>query len=312
MITKLIKDVQAKSKRLDKMESDILKAVDALDNPGPARFPLSPSSALKSKRDLFYALKNYYAPGTIPTDALEPKVKLTFEIGHMVEAMMVKYFKEAYQLKDEQRRVTFGKLTGLKEVELTGSIDWAVKINGETILMDCKSINSYGFTLLHPRNQVPAPKDDNIAQMQLYMHSDWGRKNNVNKAILVYFNKDKSELRCIEVSYDENLAKAILERFQEVWTLYHVDILPEREYVLGCDWQALYNNFKTHDNAEFAVAPEKRTYLKVDSLAPTDLKEFVLEYGSTVVEFKDKTIYANYSPTKLTLQVLGEKIWQAV
>lgn len=307
VISKLIEQVQASSKRMPEMEDAVRKAVDALDDNKP-RFPLSPSAALKPLRDLYYSLINFYEPGSIPTDALEPTVKLTFKIGYMVESMLLEYFKEAYELKDEQRRVTFGKLSN--GTELTGSIDWSIQLQGETILMDCKSINSYGFTLLTPRNQNPKPKEDNIAQMQLYMHSDWGRKNNVNRAVLVYFNKDISELKAIEIKYNKELAEAILARLYTAFDFYMRRELPPREYVLGVEWQALYTAFKTYDNAEFALPLELRP--KIEGEIISDLKTFVLTYGNAVVTSKGESVYVRYTPNKLILQTVGEKIWYAV
>ncbi len=306
MITKLLAEIAESSQRLPEMEKAVAKAMDHLDEKEAARYPLSPSAALKPLRDLYYGLVNFHKPGTIPVDEIEPRVKLTFKLGHMIEAMLVEYFREAFQLKDEQRRVSFCTLND--GTVLTGAIDWAVVINGETILMDSKSSGSYPFKL--------APKEDNIAQMQLYMHSDWGRKNKVNKAILAYFNKDNSEIKCIQIDYNEKLAEAILARFYLVHKYYRDGIVPPREYVLGLDWQANYSNYRTHDSAEFNKPLEEREVVTSNEKAPKSTKEnlkaFVLRYGSAVVNYTDTSLYVTCNKAGVAFQTVGQKVWEAV
>ncbi len=306
MITNLLEQIAESSQRMKSVEEAVAKAVDHLDEKEAARFPLSPSAALKPMRDLYYGLVNYYAPGSIQVDAIEPRVKLTFKLGHMIEAMLVNYFREAFQLKDEQKRVTFGKLSD--GTLLSGAIDWAVVINGETILMDSKSSGSYPFKL--------APKEDNIAQMQLYMHSDWGRKNKVNKAILAYFNKDNSEIKCIQIDYNADLAEALLQRFYSVWDMYQKRQIPPREYVIGFDWQANYSNYRTHDFLEFQKPLAERDVVTSADFAPkttkNNLRDFVLTYGSSIVDFTDKSLYVTANKAGVSFQEIGEKVWEAV
>lgn len=265
-------------------------------------FPLRPSSCLKPLRDLFYDLKNYYAPGSIPKAPFEARIKLIFQFGHMTETVLKKLFAYKYGVVFEQERVKYGQLTDKdgNVIELTGSIDWASYLGGKAlVLCDAKSIGDYPFKT--------APKVENIAQMQLYMHSDWGRANQVDRALLIYFNKNTSDIKVIEVPYDAKLAAKLFQRLELVYEYYKRDELPPREYVSGCDWQADYSSYKDHDNAEFMPNVVRQEVLSGDNgpdrTGKPELRHHVEKYGNKVVSYVDKTVKAEYINGKLNLVI---------
>lgn len=258
-------------------------------------FPLRPSSCLKSARDLFYDLKNFYKPESIPKAPFEARIKLIFQFGHMTETMLKKLFAYKYGVSHEQERVTYGKLIDKEgnSIELTGSLDWCSTIGGNAlILCDAKSIGDYPFK--------SAPKEANIGQMQLYMHSKWARDNNVNSAILIYFNKNTSDIKCIEFSYEPVLAAQLLQRMELVWEYYKRDELPPREYILGLDWEENYSPYKEYNNRAFLKPVEERQRIRAGEDF-TNLRTHVINYEDAIVEYNDQTLYAKIEKNKIIL-----------
>lgn len=276
---------------------------EVFDGDGQAFFPIRPSSATKPLRDIFYDLKNFYNPGAIPKEDFEPRVKLIFQFGHLTEQLILKLCKAKFTVQDEQKRVKYGELKDRDGsiIPLTGSIDWSMRLDNSSSvlsLVDSKSIGDYPFKT--------APKEANIAQMQLYMHSDWGRENQVNNAILIYFNKNTSDIKCIEIEYDGMLATNLLNRLKLAWDYYLKDEVPPREYLAGCDWEADYSPYKEYDNREF-TANATRAEIVIQDYAPTSkyqkdlIRQHVTKYGNAVVKYLDKKQLIIYDNGKLTL-----------
>lgn len=270
-------------------------------------FPLRPSGCLKPMRDMYYDLVNFYNPGTIPKEDFPARVKLIFQFGHLTENLIKKLCRHNFTVQYEQQRVKYGELTDKygSIIPLTGAIDWAMRLDETSeklTLIDSKSIGSFPFKKV--------PKEENIAQMQLYMHSDWGRANNVNSAMLIYFCKDNSEMKCIEVPYDAGLASKLLERMKLVWNHYLRNEVPPREYLAGIDWKADYSPYRDYDNREFLTsAPREEVNVK-DFFKPAryvkdGIREHHEKYGNKRVNFVDKSVQIVYDNEKLNL-IIGD------
>lgn len=274
------------------------------DSSSEQYFPIRPSSATKPLRDIFYDLKNFYNPGTIPKSPFDPRIKLIFQFGHITEQLILKLCKNKFDVQDEQKRVKYGELIDRDGsiIPLTGSIDWAMRLDrgsSALTLVDSKSIGDYPFKT--------APKEANIAQMQLYMHSDWGRVNNVNTAILIYFNKNTSDIKCIEIDYDSGLAIKLLNRLKMAWNYYLLDEVPPREYLAGINWEADYSQYKEYDNAEFLSNSQREVIVlqeyapRIGKYAKDAIKEHVEKYGNKKVKYVDTTRHVEYIDGKLQL-----------
>lgn len=264
-------------------------------------FPLRPSSCLKPMRDLYYDLCNFYKPGSIPKAPLDARIKLIFQFGHLTETLLKKVFAYTYGVVAEQERVKYGELTDKdgNKIELTGSIDWASTVGGPVlVLCDAKSIGDFPFK--------KAPKAENIAQMQCYMHSDWGRRNNVNRAMLIYFNKNTSDIKVIEVAYEAALAQKLLERLQLAYNYYLEGTVPPREGLAGVDWQSDYSPYKDYDNREFALPPVLSSrafetipeYYQAPKNEKAALRQHVEKYGNKVILYLDKEVFVTYNKEK--------------
>lgn len=249
-------------------------------------FPLRPSSCLKPLRDLYYDLVNFYAPGTIPKAPFENRIKLIFQFGHLTETLLKKVFAYTYGVQQEQARVKYGELVDKDGniIPLTGSVDWISTLGGtEPVLVDAKSIGDFPFK--------KAPKAENIAQLQLYMHSDLGRQFGWNKAMLVYFNKNTSDIKVVEFAYEPELAEKLLERLKLAFEYYKKGEVPPREFVLGLNWEVGYSAYKEYDNKEFGLPESERETIGVNSNCKK-LREHVLEYGNKIVDYNDGSFMA--------------------
>lgn len=292
-----LEELKTNAKELQYMKGTLLSSVDKVLTKKQDAFPLRPSSALKPLRDLYYDLCNYYKPGSIPQDTLEPRVRMLFDLGYVIEENLKKYFKPEYHVCYEQHEVEVGEL--FDGTKIKGSIDWAVRNDQELIIMDSKSSADFTFKT--------APKEDNIAQMQLYLHSKWARENNINRAVLVYYNKNNSDLACYEVPYDANVAIAILDRFNVALSAYMHKAIPAREFVLGCDWKADYSSYKTYEAAEFKKKLSERNRVMGTGHSNTTkdfLKKHVLTFGADVVEYENGAFAAVYDEEKRKLNLI--------
>ncbi len=211
-------------------------------------FPLRPSSALKGMRDLYYGLVNYYKPGTIPTTDIEGRSCMLLSLGHVIEKHLVEHIRKTYQVTHTAQKVEYGVISSpMGVIVLGGELDFIIQLpSGEKVLGDSKSSAAFPFK----KNEA---KDEHVAQLNLYMHSQWARDNNINRAWIWYYCKDNSELKIFEFYYDAELAKRTIARFQKVYDMYQAGTIPNREHILGVSWQASYSPYRDFDWKEYEM-----------------------------------------------------------
>lgn len=271
-------------------------------------FPLRPSSALRSKRDLYYGLMNYYNPGSVPVNDIEGRACMLLELGHAIEKHLVDNIKRAYKIPFTAQKITYGEIVKAdsEKIELGGELDFVIELpSGERIICDSKSSGDFAFKL-------DMPKEEHIAQINLYLHSTWAREQNIQRAWIFYYNKNTSDLRLCEFYYDPRLAKAVISRFQDVYNDYLAGKLPSVEYVLGADWQATYSAYRGYEWAQYKLPKEQRVKASAqDLLLPSDkkklLKYIVKNYGTQLVVTETREIFAlaNSDCSKMTLRDEG-------
>lgn len=235
-------------------------------------FPLRPSSALKSSRELYYGLAHYYRPGSVTVDPTRNPILLS--LGHAIERHLVEQLERIAEVTFKNHRVTYGAITDKatgEVIQLSGELDFCIKgTDGSLIVCDSKSSSDFAFT------KAPLPKEEHVAQINLYLHSDWAQSLNVKRAVILYYNKNNSKLKAFEFTYSPGLAIATIERFQEVHDAYRDGKIPPREHVYGLDWQPGYSRYLTEDMKEFHVEVEKRDVVNLydsDSVCELGLEE---------------------------------------
>ncbi len=99
-----------------------------------------------------------------------------------------------------------------------GRADAIVRIDGETYVVEFKSINRYAF-----ENKLNAPQPEHLQQIQLYMHFF-----KIVKGILIYESKDTQDIKEFVVDYDRDLVKKVLGEFDRIHDLMERGAIPPK------------------------------------------------------------------------------------
>jgi CRISPR/Cas system-associated exonuclease Cas4 (RecB family) len=174
----------------------------------------------KCPRAVFFKFKN------APHEPFDPRIMRIFEHGENIHRSI---FNILYRLR-------MGVVTEVpipSQEIISGRADAILCIENQNYVLDIKSMNSMIF-----RN-LTAPKEDNVYQIQLYMHFF-----NIKKGILLYVDKDRQELKEFFLDYDENLCKSLLDKFHALKDQVEKNILPPRLEDYPRNWQCRYCQFK--------------------------------------------------------------------
>jgi CRISPR/Cas system-associated exonuclease Cas4 (RecB family) len=178
------------------------------------------TDAGKCPRAVFFKFKN------APKEPTNPRIMRIFEHGENIHRSI---FNVLYRLK-------IGVTTEIpippQEI-VSGRADAILCMDNENYVLDIKSINSMIF-----RN-LGSPKEENIYQIQLYMHF-FG----IKKGILLYVDKDQQELKEFFIDYDEKLCSGLMDKFYALKGQIESDVLPERLNDYPKNWQCNYCVFR--------------------------------------------------------------------
>jgi len=178
------------------------------------------TDAGKCPRAVFFKFKNVLST---PMDA---RIMRIFEHGENIHRNI---FNVLYRLK-------IGVVTEIKipsQEIISGRADAILCIGNENYVLDIKSMNSMIF------RKLEAPKEENIYQIQLYLHFF-----NIKKGILLYVDKDRQEMKEFFVDYDEELCKSLLDKFYALKDQVENNVLPTRLEDYPKNWQCSYCQYK--------------------------------------------------------------------
>jgi len=116
---------------------------------------------------------------------------------------------------------------------ISGRSDAIITLNNELYVLDVKSMNSMIF------RKLIAPKEDNVNQIQLYLHFF-----EIQKGILLYVDKNTLSLKEFVINYDPVLAHTLLNSLQDLKTKIDSDIIPQRLGDYPNNSQCRYCQFK--------------------------------------------------------------------
>lgn len=187
-------------------------------NKEQTRFYITDSG--KCPRAVFFKFKN------VPKAPMDARILRIFEHGENIHRSI---FNVLYRLK-------LGVVTEVpipSQEIISGRADAILCIGNENYILDIKSMNSMIF-----RN-LTAPKEDNVYQIQLYMHYF-----NIKKGILLYIDKDQQEMKEFFVDYDEQLCKSLLDKFYVLKDQVEKNQIPARLADYPKNWQCSYCQFK--------------------------------------------------------------------
>ncbi|HHE76650.1 MAG TPA: Dna2/Cas4 domain-containing protein [Candidatus Parcubacteria bacterium] len=180
------------------------------------------TDAGRCPRSLFFKFKN------APRKETEPNILRLFDHGDYIHKLIMRSL-----LGSREIHVVASEINIPPQELISGRADAIISDGKDLYVLDIKSINSVGFKYLKE------PKKENVNQIQLYLYYF-----KVPKGILLYVNKDTQELKEFIVSYDESLAKLLLNDLDKVKKYIDNDVVPGRIPGYPSDWQCRFCPFK--------------------------------------------------------------------
>lgn len=180
------------------------------------------TDAGKCGRALFFKFKK------APRGAMEPHVLRLFDHGDHVHQLIMKPL-----LSIREVHVVASEVNIPPQELISGRADAIISDGKDLYVLDIKSMNSMIF------DRLTAPKEENIDQLQLYLHYF-----KVPKGLLLYVNKNSLELKEFLVGYDEKRSLSLLQTMRDIKKKIEEDIIPGRLATYPTDWQCRYCQFR--------------------------------------------------------------------
>ncbi len=164
----------------------------------------------KCLRQQFYSIKGYEG------EVINPRTKMTFLFGDIVEAVVVTLAKASgVELIEQQKEVD---VDGVK-----GHIDGLIKTEDGIYLFECKSMADASF-----KNLTSSGLSDDfgyLTQVNMYMYA-----LGLDRAYLVAVNKNTGHIEEVEIPRDEDLIEKTLNNISVLRSCLESDNLPPRKY----------------------------------------------------------------------------------
>ena len=178
------------------------------------------TDAGKCPRAVFFKFKN------VPREKMEPHVLRMFDHGDYIQMQILNSLFSLGIVRASEVKIPPQEL-------VSGRADAIVTLDNELYVVDFKSMNSMIF------KNLTQPKEDNINQLQLYLHFF-----KIPKGILLYVNKDNLELKDFLVEYDKVRAEKLLKDLSALKIKIETDVVPAAIAEYPTDWQCQYCQFK--------------------------------------------------------------------
>lgn len=178
------------------------------------------SDAGKCPRQIFFKFKK------APKEEMDPRILRIFERGDMIHEKLVRTLRSLGVLECAEIPVRPNE-------DISGRADAIVKIEGETYLVDFKSINSYAL------KNMKEPKEEHVLQVQLYLHFF-----KLEKGILLYEGKDDSNLVEFFIDYNKEMAEKAVADFDRLKLNIEQNLIPKQLADYPDNWQCSYCQFR--------------------------------------------------------------------
>jgi len=180
------------------------------------------SQAGKCPRGVFFKFKN------APQKELAPNILRLFDRGEQIHKLIMSPL-----LSTRDVHVVASEVDIPPQELVRGRADAIISDGRELYVLDIKSMNSMIFRSLEE------PKEDNIDQLQLYLHYF-----KIPKGILLYVNKDNQDLKEFLINYDQSRVEPVLEGLTLLKEKIDSNIIPARIDNYPKDWQCRFCQFK--------------------------------------------------------------------
>ncbi len=318
----------------DILDEHLLKKSEQESNLKRRFNPLRPSAAGKCAHELATEYAQY--KGLTPTkqEVLKPDLQRIFGLGHGIEYMMIRMFKDTglFNIKYCQQTVRFHKFSDGTLLE--GSLDKTIFFNGHGGICDWKSKkdrpSSFGATGWDEANEgyekmrsverisettfwindLPAFLDElqdpwlpsNFIQLNLYACTEFIRESGIDHASLLYFNKNDSRLREMRFRPSMEIYESTKNKFIAVHEIVSTSTpraVTERLLSLRCNLSS---------NCRYCWPDEaKRAYF--DTLPPKKWPKNTSYLGKTGAELE--ALFQGYEQT-LASQASGSIIESSI
>ncbi len=171
-------------------------------------------------RAIFFKFKN------VPREKMTPDVLRMFDHGDYVQMQILNTLFGLGIVRASEINIPPQEM-------ISGRADAIITLNNELYVVDFKSMNSMIF------QKLEAPKEENINQIQLYLHFF-----KIPKGILLYMNKNTSRLKEFVINYDPFLCQKLLQDLAQIKTKIETNIVPLRFSGYPDNWQCRYCQFK--------------------------------------------------------------------
>jgi len=178
------------------------------------------TDAGKCTRAIFFKFKN------VPREKMTPEVLRMFDHGDYIQMQILNTLFSLGMVRASEINIPPQEM-------ISGRADAIITLNNELYVVDFKSINSMVF------KNLDSAKGDNINQLQLYLHFF-----KIPKGILLYINKDTSELKEFLINYDSLLCQKLLHNLTLLKTKIEANIVPWQSPDYPQNWQCRYCQFK--------------------------------------------------------------------
>lgn len=180
------------------------------------------TDAGKCARALFFKFKN------VPRKEMEANILRLFDHGDHIHQLIMKPL-----LSIREIHVVAAEVKIPPQELISGRADAIISDGKDLYVLDIKSMNSMIF------NKLAEPKEENIDQVQLYLHYF-----KIPKGILLYVNKDNQQLKDFTISYDKKRALFLLAALDALKKKITQNIIPDRLLDYPQGWQCRYCQFK--------------------------------------------------------------------
>lgn len=180
------------------------------------------TDAGKCPRAIFFKFKE------VPREEMEARVLRMFDHGDYIHQLIMKPL-----LSIREIHVVASEVDIPPRELIRGRADAIISDGKEQYVLDIKSINSMIF------KNLENPKEENINQIQLYLHFF-----KIRKGILLYVSKDTQDLKEFLVNYDSNLSQNLLNDLVQLKSKIDSNTIPVRLASWPKNWQCQYCQFK--------------------------------------------------------------------
>jgi len=180
------------------------------------------TDAGRCPRSIFFKFKN------VPRENIEANVLRMFDHGDHIHQLIMKPL-----LSIREIHVVASEINIPPQELVSGRADAIISSGKELYVLDIKSMNSMIF------KNLSQPKEENIDQIQLYMHYF-----KIPKGILLYVNKDNQILKEFVIPYDKKRSFNLLKGLEKLKIQISTDLVPSRIEGHPSNWQCRYCQFK--------------------------------------------------------------------